>query len=150
MSFSTRSPITKTRVPTRATKWPPPWMPVYETNPTEITHASSPPDELGPRDDVLHSADAPERVPSRANPDPADLSARPPELAGWPIPWRQRWGELSNRFEDEGVPFPESERRAFAQVKAEMGRGDDPSAHDPGPAATTGPPPATAGLLFGS
>ncbi len=45
---------------------------------------------------------------------------RPAELAGWPIPWRRRWGELSNEFEGRGVQFPESERRAFDLVKAEM------------------------------
>jgi hypothetical protein len=49
---------------------------------------------------------------------------RPPEMVeeigDWPIAWRQRWGELSNQFEDEGVPFPDSERHAYHQVKAEM------------------------------
>jgi hypothetical protein len=45
------------------------------------------------------------------------------EIGGWPIPWRQRWGELSNQFEDEGVPFPESEQHAYHQVKAEMEEG---------------------------
>jgi hypothetical protein len=46
---------------------------------------------------------------------------RPRELAGWPVRWRQRWGELANRFEEvDGIPFPESERRAFDQVKAQM------------------------------
>src|SRR5262249_8978933 len=44
---------------------------------------------------------------------------RPPELARWPIEWREKWGRLANQLEDEGVPFPESERRAFQQVKAE-------------------------------
>jgi hypothetical protein len=42
------------------------------------------------------------------------------EIGRWPIPWRQRWGELSNQFEGEGVPFPESERHAYHRVKAEM------------------------------
>ena len=53
-----------------------------------------------------------------------DLSPWPPrspELARWSAKRRQRWGELANRFEEEGIPFPESERRAFEQVKAEMG-----------------------------
>ena len=45
---------------------------------------------------------------------------RAPELVSWLIPWRQRWGELSNQFEDEGIPFPESERHAYHQVKVEM------------------------------
>jgi hypothetical protein len=45
---------------------------------------------------------------------------RPAELARWPLSWRQRWGELAAYFEVvEGLPFPESERRAFQIVKAE-------------------------------
>ena len=56
--------------------------------------------------------------------DPPWSPRRPPavveEIGGWPIPWRQRWGELCNAFEDEGVPFPESERRAYDEVKTEM------------------------------
>ena len=32
----------------------------------------------------------------------------------------EQWGLLANRLEDQGVPFPDSERRAFDQVKAEM------------------------------
>jgi hypothetical protein len=56
--------------------------------------------------------------------DPPWSPRRPPavveEIGGWPIPWRQRWGELCNQFEDEGVPFPESERLAYNQVKTEM------------------------------
>jgi hypothetical protein len=42
------------------------------------------------------------------------------EIGAWSIPWRQRWGELCNAIEDEGVPFPESERLAYHQVKDEM------------------------------
>jgi len=57
--------------------------------------------------------------------EPPWTPRRPPavvaEIGSWPIPWRQRWGELCNQFEDEGVPFPESERHAHHQVKAEMG-----------------------------
>jgi hypothetical protein len=45
---------------------------------------------------------------------------RPRELAKWPIERRQRWGELANKLEDKGVEWPESERRAFEQVKAEQ------------------------------
>lgn len=43
---------------------------------------------------------------------------RPAELAAWPIERRERWGRLANRMEDDGVPFPESERRAFHEIKA--------------------------------
>ena len=56
--------------------------------------------------------------------DPPWSPRRPPavveEIGAWPIPWRQRWGELCNAYEDEGVPFPESERRAYHEVKSEM------------------------------
>ena len=44
---------------------------------------------------------------------------RPQELADWPIDRRQRWGELANALEAQGVLFPESERRAFGQIKAQ-------------------------------
>ena len=37
---------------------------------------------------------------------------RPAELSGWSIDLRQRWGELANELEDQGVMFPESERKA--------------------------------------
>jgi hypothetical protein len=60
----------------------------------------------------------PERhIPNYAAPWPP----RPSELALWPVKRRQRWGELANQLEDCGVPFPESERRAFEQIKAEVG-----------------------------
>jgi hypothetical protein len=56
--------------------------------------------------------------------DPPWSPRRPPqiveEIGRWPVPWRQRWGELCNAFEDSGTPFPESERRAYHQVKSEM------------------------------
>jgi hypothetical protein len=56
--------------------------------------------------------------------DPPWSPRRPPavvaEIGDWPLLWRQRWGELCNAFEDEGVAFPESERLAYHQVKAEM------------------------------
>jgi hypothetical protein len=45
---------------------------------------------------------------------------RPSELACWPIERREQWGRLANQLEDEGVPFPESERTAFRQVKREI------------------------------
>src|SRR5262245_50705641 len=33
----------------------------------------------------------------------------PPELAGWPIPWRQAWGELANRLDSEGLGWWEAQ-----------------------------------------
>jgi hypothetical protein len=52
-------------------------------------------------------------------PSPEPWPPRPAELARWPLVWRQRWGLLANELEDQGVPWPEHERRAFALVKAE-------------------------------
>ena len=51
---------------------------------------------------------------------PAPWPPRPAELARWPIAWRERWGRLANELEDQGVPWPEHERRAFDRIKAEM------------------------------
>ena len=31
---------------------------------------------------------------------------RPADLARWPIPWRERWGKLSNELEELGMKFP--------------------------------------------
>ena len=44
---------------------------------------------------------------------------RPAEVARWPIRWRERWGRRANELEDAGVPWPEHERQAFAEIKAE-------------------------------
>jgi hypothetical protein len=49
-----------------------------------------------------------------------NLLAHRDELAQWPIPWRQRWGELANELEDQGLLFPENERQAFCRTRAEM------------------------------
>jgi hypothetical protein len=47
---------------------------------------------------------------------------RPAELAGWPVEWRARWGRRANELQDEGIPWPEHERRAFVEIQAEMTR----------------------------
>lgn len=44
---------------------------------------------------------------------------RPAELARWSPAWREHWGKKANDLEAAGVPWPESERRAFAEVVAE-------------------------------
>lgn len=82
-----------------APSWPPPWL---------AAPAPPPPVESTPIE--------PEPGPGPERPWPP----RPRELARWPVGWRERWGELSNRLEGEDVPFPESERRAFRRVEAEM------------------------------
>jgi hypothetical protein len=43
---------------------------------------------------------------------------RPRELASWRIERRQRWGELANQLQDQGLAWNEAERRAFDIVKA--------------------------------
>lgn len=62
----------------------------------------------------------PEPEPGPIAESAAPWPPRPAEIGSWSIRWRQRWGELSNELEGQGVPFPESERRAYQQVKAEM------------------------------
>ena len=47
------------------------------------------------------------------------LHHRPDSLARWPIPDRQRWGELANQMEAEGVSWQEAERRAYETVRGE-------------------------------
>ncbi len=57
---------------------------------------------------------------------PLSDDARPPcsppypwraELSGWPIPWREAWGRLSNQLEEaEGLCWWRAERRAHAAV----------------------------------
>jgi hypothetical protein len=47
------------------------------------------------------------------------LHHRPDSLARWPIPDRQRWGELANQLEAEGVSWQEAERRAYETIRGE-------------------------------
>jgi hypothetical protein len=56
--------------------------------------------------------------PEPAN--PPTCPPRPAELGAWPADLREARGHTSTCYEDSGVPFPESERRAFAEVKAEL------------------------------
>jgi hypothetical protein len=77
--------------------------------------------------DPADSAESPETcvlspiLRTKSLPAPFDRGYSTAELGAWPIERRERWGWLANGLEDEGVPFPESERRAFNMVKAEMG-----------------------------
>ena len=52
------------------------------------------------------------------NPQPS-WPPRPLELARWPLEWRAKWGVRANELQDQGVGWPEHERRAFVEVKAE-------------------------------
>jgi hypothetical protein len=67
-----------------------------------------------------------------SDPVPAPWPPRPAELAEWPVEWRARWGLLANELQDQEVPWPEHERRAFDLVKAEKERMDHPPC-DPAP-----------------
>ena len=49
------------------------------------------------------------------------LHHRPDSLSRWPIPDRQRWGELANQLEAEGVSWQEAERRAYETVRGREG-----------------------------
>jgi hypothetical protein len=93
----------------RTTKsdWPPTWM----QNPPLHPPAEPTTNEAGPGSGPEAGAD-----PWTPRRPPAVVA----EIGAWPIPRRQRWGELCNQLEDEGVPFPESERRAYLIVKREM------------------------------
>ncbi len=57
--------------------------------------------------------------PAAPAPPPA-WPPRPAELAEWPVEWRARWGCRANELQDQGVPWPDHERLAFAEVKAAM------------------------------
>lgn len=70
----------------------------------------------------------PREVPAKPTKptEPASDQSRPlwppraAELAGWPAEWRERWGRRANALEAEGVAFPDSERRAFEEIEAEL------------------------------
>jgi hypothetical protein len=79
--------------------WPPAWMQAELPPPAEKTEGvgGSPPE----------GAERP-------------WPPRPPELAYWSPELRERWGRRANELEGRGVEFPESERRAFAEIKASL------------------------------
>jgi hypothetical protein len=69
-------------------------------------------------------------VPEAAAPGPRPWPPRPAELAEWPVEWRAKWGVRANELQDQGIPWPEHERRAFLEVQAEMtGPPPDPEQH---------------------
>ncbi len=51
---------------------------------------------------------------------------RPVELAGWPIPWRQRWADRAEAHQVEGLGWREAEQRAWHQTKAEFDAASGP------------------------
>jgi hypothetical protein len=54
-------------------------------------------------------------------------------LRTWSILWREHWGRRANELFESGVPFPDDERQAFAEVSAERERGAMPPATEPSP-----------------
>jgi hypothetical protein len=52
-------------------------------------------------------------------PGPEPWPGRPAELAEWPVEWRAKWGVRANELEASGIPWPEHERQAFNEIKAE-------------------------------
>lgn len=85
--------------------------------------------------------------PDDPGPDPASMPwpPRPVELATWPTPYREAWGRRSAELEDAGVPWPESERTAFREVRAAMLAAgpsvelESPAAESPAPLTTPTP-----------
>ena len=47
------------------------------------------------------------------------MLGRPESLATWPIPWRRRWGELTNRLIEDRLPTRAAEWRAWMQAASE-------------------------------
>src|SRR5512144_989443 len=45
------------------------------------------------------------------------------ELPRWPDDWRERWGRRANELDEAGVPHPDDERHAYAEVLAEIEAG---------------------------
>ncbi|MGE5755630.1 MAG: hypothetical protein ACM35G_07925 [Planctomycetaceae bacterium] len=69
---------------------------------------------------------AAEREAIRAEPPDEDLSSLRAIIAGWSIPWRKRWGRRANELAEQGIRFPEDERRAFVEVLASIEAGAEP------------------------
>lgn len=90
--------IGKLRVGLRRAEWPPPWLKVYE--PPADQPDPAPAGGEGPAD-----APSPPAIPDR--------SVWRSVLATWPIPDRQRWGEMANAYEAQGDAWNEAEWKAF-------------------------------------
>jgi hypothetical protein len=67
---------------------------------------------------LLAAGTTPAAAPEPWPPRPAELGG--PDGIRWPDEIRERWGRRSAELEDQGVPWPEHESRAFAEVKAEF------------------------------
>ena len=127
------------RVPSRASAtmdeapaWPPLWLKRLAVRLAMPEDADVP--------EIPAVADGP--VPLAAPGEPVATPAWPPrpdELAWWPIPRRQRWGERANALIDAGLDWQAAERQAFDEEKAGLLDGA-PATTDP----ATPPPPEPA------
>jgi hypothetical protein len=81
-----------------AQPWLPAWLGSETTRPTETPEVATP--------------DTPSLLPWRAS------------LAGWPVAWRQQWGERANALETAGLSWRDAERQAFDEMIADSD-GDD-------------------------
>jgi TubC N-terminal docking domain len=73
---------------------------------------------------LLEAGDGATGSPASAGPAAESWEPRPLPwrlvVARWPIPRRERWGRMANRFEvEDGLVWDEAEERAFAEVLAE-------------------------------
>jgi hypothetical protein len=50
---------------------------------------------------------------------PVTWPPRAPELADWPVEWRERWGRLANELEESGMAWNHAESMAFDLTKGE-------------------------------
>jgi hypothetical protein len=41
-------------------------------------------------------------------------------VAGWPEPWRERWGRRANELEEDGLSWRDAEGRAFVEVWGQL------------------------------
>jgi hypothetical protein len=76
-------------------------------------------------------------------PSPGPPQGRPPrlqELATWTSDWREAWGRRANELNEQGVPWPEHEVRAFDEVRELKAKGG----RAPKPRPPAGEPPTKA------
>jgi hypothetical protein len=72
-------------------------------------------------------------TPSQPLPPIADVRRI---VAGWPIPFRERWGRRANELADAGVPHPDDERQAFVELQnTNLEETDDDHRSEPRPQA---------------
>jgi hypothetical protein len=72
---------------------------------------------------------------SAATSEPTTSAPRPlpwrPIVGGWPLSYRQRWGDRANALQDEGLSWHEAERLAFEELGGQLD--DEPARPFPDP-----------------